>query len=299
MASSSLGIAITTYNRSTLVADLVDRIRRYTTTPIRLIICDDGSSDNTVDSMRSRGEAVITGRNRGIAWNKNRGIWYLTQIAHVDNIILLDDDVAPVRPGWEREWIAATNIHGHVNFALPEYMGHVKLGACVPERPGISEMICGCALAFRRSVLASIGFMDPRFERYGHEHSDLSRRAVKAGFGGLIVDDGDEKRMYFYVISGNIESRQAPTSGTAADLNANSELLASLSQDAIFRTAWRSDAERHDFLREIQESLGVKLACDNRFNPSRYLEKNNDLSEKEIDPLYHFVMHGRQEGRMF
>ncbi|MBU6426079.1 MAG: glycosyltransferase family 2 protein, partial [Rhodospirillales bacterium] len=111
-----IGIAITTLNRRELILAQVEKIRASTLAPFDLVVCDDGSTDGTVAALRARGVAVVSGTRRGIAWNKNRGIYYLMNASHCDTILLIDDDMAPMVQGWEQEWIASANIHGHVNY---------------------------------------------------------------------------------------------------------------------------------------------------------------------------------------
>ena len=45
---------------------------------------------------------VVTGRNMGIAWNKNRALFLLGAIAQCDVVILLEDDSFPTSDGWDR-----------------------------------------------------------------------------------------------------------------------------------------------------------------------------------------------------
>lgn len=243
-----LGIAITTFNRRDIVTSVCAAIKLFTQTPYDLVICDDGSNDGTIDSLKMVGETVIGGKNGGIARNKNRGIWYLLTRTKADVILLLDDDVLPAGLGWEGEWLDGVARFGHVNLSYPLYRGHIVSGSATVDDPGLSPLICGCALAFSREVIASIGYMDLRFGRYGHEHSDLSFRALRAGFGG----QKDEcNRDLFYVIDGGLRTLDAQSSGTPEEAHRNAELLARLGSEPIYRHAWRDDNERAEFLSEV------------------------------------------------
>lgn len=244
-----LGIAITTFNRRDLVTGLCAAIRLFTKAPYDLVICDDGSSDGTVEVLKSLGETVIGGRNGGIARNKNRGIWYLLNQTHADVILLLDDDVVPGGWEWERDWIDASIAFGHVNYPLPHRRENGVIYTAAA--PALVELIRGCALAFSRGALTSIGFMDPRFGRYGHEHSDLSFRAVHAGFGGHVRTINGQEHTLFYVVDGGLTVRAAESSGTSEERAANLKLLGALRKEQIYRHAWRDDTERAEFLSEI------------------------------------------------
>jgi len=250
-----LGIAITTLNRRDMVLQLVKKIRELTRGRYDLVICDDGSTDGTKSALEAQGEIVIGGVARGIAWNKNRGIYVLLNLARCDVILLLDDDVLPTAPGWEAEWVEAAWQYGHVNYALPAFRSSVIAGACSAAAPGLATTIPGCVLAFSRVALAQIGYLDVRFGRYGHEHSDFSFRALRAGFGGIKVREGDWNAPYFYVISGGIDILPATTSGTQEELEANGRLFGELANEPIYRHAWLNDAMRDRFLAEIEDVL--------------------------------------------
>lgn len=297
-AKPIVGIAITTFNRSDLVADLVTAIRATVDTPIEIVICDDGSSDDTVAMLRARGERVVTGRNRGIAWNKNRGIFYLLHKTKCDIILLLDDDVVPSGPGWLAQWIEAAQRFGHINYSFPDYRFLLLGGEGTAAIPGLTHTIGGCALAFRRDVLASLGYMDLRFGRYGHEHSDLSIRAVRAGHGGLCIsEDGSNPYTVFFVIDGGLTSRAAPSTGTQAEIDANGPLLIALSQEQLYRHAWRDDAERKELLAEMDQSVGGQLVPDNHLDKQSYLALHEDVAAAEQDPVMHYLYYGVREGR--
>jgi len=250
-AGLRLGIAITTYNRRGIVLALVEKLQALTLTPFELVVCDDGSTDGTAQALRERGVKVITGPNSGIAWNKNRGLYYLLHVVPCEVILLLDDDVEPMAPGWEKDWIAAAWRYGHVNQAQPLFRQDLEAGAMTAADPGLTTKIGGWALAFTRPVLAQIGYLDPRFRRYGHEHSELTQRAVKAGFGGVIISSPSGERMLFYVIDGGLQGVPTISHGTEADIAENTKLFETMGGEPVYRHAWRDDAGMARFLDEV------------------------------------------------
>jgi glycosyltransferase involved in cell wall biosynthesis len=251
-----LGISITTLNRRDMVLALVEKIRALTRVEFDLVVCDDGSADGTIPALQAAGVTVIGGTPRGIAWNKNRGLYYLLNVRKCDVIILMDDDIIPVAAGWEAEWMESTWCYGHMNYALPAFQSSLVAGAATAADPGLSSMVPGTAFAVSRIALAQMGYLDLRFGRYGHEHSDFSFRALRAGFGGLKVREGGWDAPYFYVITGGLEVLPAATSGTQEELAANFRLLNELANEPIYRHAWLSDEMRNEFLGEIEEALG-------------------------------------------
>lgn len=256
---AKLGIAITTYNRKELVLALIARLRDLTTTSYALVVCDDGSTDGTKEALRADGVTVIGGTNRGIAWNKNRGLYYLLHVARCDAVVLLDDDVEPETQGWERDWFQGALRFGHVNHAHPSYAHEVVAGKGTAEEPALARVISGWVLAFSAATLAQIGYFDPRFGRYGHEHSDLSFRAVRAGFGGIKIGREPGAQTLFYTVQGGVRGIPMPSSGTPEELEVNARLLAQSGHEPAYRHAWRDDAERVSFIAEIAEALPIEV----------------------------------------
>jgi hypothetical protein len=261
------GIAITTFNRKDMLVRLVDALRRLTVAPFDLVVCDDGSSDGTGAAMAALGVKTIGVTNRGIAWNKNRGLYYLLNVKHCDVVLLLDDDIIPVNQGWEAAWIDAAWRYGHVNYALPAFRSSQVAGAGTD--PPLASMVPGVALGFSRVALAQIGYFDLRFGRYGHEHSDMSFRAVRAGFGGIRVQTGQAGITYLYVIDDGLEMLPAASSGTSEELERNNRLLSDISNDPVYRHAWPDDFTRNVFLGEIDDAgdaADQKLLRKNNFS---------------------------------
>ena len=108
-----LGIGIVTYNRQAVLAETLDRVVRHTKYPFIMAVADDGSTDNTLDMLRDRPDVTtVTGRNMGIAWNKNRALYLLTELLRCDIVVLLEDDTFPMQDGWEMDWIRAASNGG-------------------------------------------------------------------------------------------------------------------------------------------------------------------------------------------
>ncbi len=277
-----LGIAITTFNRRAMVVDLVAKIISLTKNPYDLVVCDDGSTDGTVDALRTMGVRVIGGINRGIAWNKNRGIYYLLNVSKCDVVLLLDDDVTPAVAGWESEWIEAAWRYGHANYALPAFQSLVVSGSLSADDPGLATAIPGCALAFSSLALSQIGYFDIRFGRYGHEHSDFSFRAMRAGYGGIIVENAGGSNTFFYVISGGLTMVPSVTTGTQEDLDRNGRLLGELGREPIYRNAWLRDDLMDIFLREIEHGNNDIKLRKIRNNHYESLTSYQQIEQKDV-----------------
>ncbi len=295
-----LGIAVTTYNRRDAIIDLVHRLERFTSVDYDLVISDDGSTDGTPETLSGARFDVIAGPNRGIAWNKNRGLFHLVNRTGADVIVLMDDDVLPRLHGWEQEWIEATLAFGHVNFAPAHLRHHVLTGACRAADPGITHIIGGQCLAFTRECLLNIGYFDPRFGKYGHEHSDVSFRCLRAGFGGVRRDNGPEPSAYFYVVDSGLELRDVPSNSDMDSLERNGALLASVARDPIYRLPWRSDDEMNAFLSDFPALSAARcygIVTAPGFDSDRYRMLNPDVSLSGQDPFAHYIAYGKREGR--
>lgn len=240
-----LGIGVTTYNRAASLTRTLDGLLRHTRHPYTLIVADDGSPDQTLDLLRSGQIPHVAGPNRGIAWNKNRALFHLYEVARCDVVLLLEDDVAPRHDGWEAPWIEAAQRWGHVNLAGPWFANLFESGSGTTEDPVLSTVLTGQCSGFSRSALAAAGYMDTRFGRYGYEHCDHSERLLKAGFGG----QADPRRYYLITsdlaISGIEEDYRS-------ELGAGARVYDALREDtSIYRPAWRNRDELQRLLGEV------------------------------------------------
>lgn len=171
----TIGIGISTYNRADYLVACVDRVMGLTGTPFELVVANDGSIDGTSDYLKGAGIREIKGRNHGNAWNLNRLLVYFHRYTDHDPIILLEDDVRPYDPGWERAWIEAARIWGHVNYSYVAPEGIIS-GSGTPEDPHRvldfgSQVVCT-----RRDGLDRVGYVSALFSGYNAGHYDWTRR---------------------------------------------------------------------------------------------------------------------------
>lgn len=244
--AASLGIGVTTYNRLDRLLVTLEHLRRHTRTPHVLIVADDGSTDGTVDALRRLRLPHVAGPNRGVAWNKNRALYYLHAVRRVATVILIEDDTYPQADGWERDWMEAARRWGHANFAGHWVSPWFQSGTGTLDDPVLSEMVPGVCSSFSREALDAVGYMDTLFRKYGFEHGEHTRRLLRLGYGGVAEPLGH------YLI------------GSPLGLM---DLFADLHQDALpenriiyqhlvdepqtFRRAWRTRAERKALFAEL------------------------------------------------
>src|SRR6266480_4340041 len=155
--SVKIGIGIATYNRCRSLETCVSAIRRLTADPYSLVVADDGSTDETATVCARYHVLRVTGKNMGIAWNKNRALFLLHHILECDVVILFEDDCHPNQPDWESDWVAAAQKWGHINFAGEWFRDQVIEGSGTVDQPFLSTSVSGQCTALSRAALSVCG----------------------------------------------------------------------------------------------------------------------------------------------
>jgi GT2 family glycosyltransferase len=251
-----IGIAIVTYERRHLLERLVAGLAELTSSPHELVVADDGSSDGSVEWCRSRGLRVVSGANRGVAWNKNRGLFALAHLG-CDPLLLLEDDAYPVVRGWERDWIEGTRRWGHLAYHESRIAHRTVAGDGTPSDPYINPTATAQCLSVSLEVLDAVGYFDSRFQGWGHEHAEWTTRIKRAGYGYMTITlpDGRRPKAQLY-LSGGLAGGKAPSFRDEDQARANRELQLRIAGEPVFRCPWRTAEERRELLAE-QASAGL------------------------------------------
>jgi len=257
-----LGIGVVTYNRCSRVLSTIDAIRRYTETEYVLVVADDGSPDGTCACLEEAQVSFVTGLNRGIAWNKNRALFFLDVYQRCDIIILIEDDTVPTEPGWEKEWIRATIRWGHINFAVPWRSEHWFGGAGTAEDPILADYVTGQASAFSAEALGMVGYLDTRFKTYGYEHVEHTKRMLSLGYGGV------SSPRAFYLLKAAMRVDAERSHGTAQFVAENAQIAMDIAQEEqSFGAPWRKEAEWRVLRAEMEATMireGVRESFSNQ-----------------------------------
>ncbi len=271
-----VGIGVVTYNRRERLHHTLGELLRCTCHPCHWVVADDGSTDGSVGMVRSRfpGMTVVTGGNRGVAWNRNRALWWLHVVQRCDVSILIEDDTSPRQIGWEADWIAAAQLHGHINLAGEWFSGGFLRGSGTVADPIASMGVSGQLSAFSREAVDHVGYYDTRYRGYGMGHVEHTFRMIRAGYGGEVVTgnagDFDAWQLrqagatlpsrlpeaLFYLLSSPIQVID-DNSCRHTDPDAehrNIRHFASTVHDQVHRTPWSSDGEMLKFRAEIVAS---------------------------------------------
>ena len=181
------GIAICTYNRADQIDEVVDAVLRTKSNDARLIVCDDGSTDDTYEKMRAFPDVTfITGKNLGVGANKNRALYCLK---NYDFLCILEDDLVPTEPGWfemYRDFCLYTNIHHFcrvqdklVSETVPDFYEW-----CVQKlkmTPIYGPSPRGDLTFISNLVIRKVGSIHPDFVGVGHAHGHWSDRVAASG----------------------------------------------------------------------------------------------------------------------
>ena len=250
-----VGIGIITCNRQEVLAETLARVRAHTTSPYQLAVADDGSTDGTADMVRSQSSTLITGRNMGIAWNKNRALFLLSAVEQCDAIVLLEDDSYPTSDGWDREWIEAALRWGHVNLAGSWFADSFLSGAGTVDDPILSTNVSAQCSGFSRTALLYGGYFDSRFRGYGQEHVEHTRRMLRVGYGGSYEEIEGEVRPIYKLLKSSIQVTNPGSFSDRSDRDRNWLMCRELLFDETHRMPWRDDAELMQFRAEMANAL--------------------------------------------
>ena len=179
-----IGIGVTTYKRPNECKQVLDRIcgtladnHEYT------MLCSvDHEDDGSYAGKIPNGFNVLFHRNGGVAANKNR---LLQRLRDNDLVFIFEDDICPSQKGWIDVIIRAIEETGmqHYNFIRYNHVND-RLHKIVRTKSltlGLYNVNSAQIMVLTKEAIEKIGAFDPRFGKYGFEHSDYTRRCKLAG----------------------------------------------------------------------------------------------------------------------
>ena len=198
---------IPNWNGSALLGNLLGRLRQQSFALDRIIVVDNGSTDDSVEVARAfQAETIEMGENAGFSRAVNCGI----QAAGSGWIAILNNDVTP-----EADWLAKLVTQAESAkawFATGKLLDAAQRnrmdgafdaicrGACAwrcgqgrPDSPLWNEPRSICfapftAALFRWELFQEVGLLDEDFESY-LEDIDFGIRCATAGFHGIYVPE--------------------------------------------------------------------------------------------------------------
>lgn len=171
-----VSVVIATYNRSDLLVDLVESVRRQTVRS-EIVVADDGSRNRVVC-----GDRYLWRQDEGYhkVWMVNRAV----QMASGDVLAFLDDDTRLRSNRWLETHLKALQ-QAPVSRG-PFYLGRVESNGAFRQFSsyvfGIPGMFWSCTnTMMTREVWDTLGGFDERFDgHYGFEDVDLGLRIKEA-----------------------------------------------------------------------------------------------------------------------
>lgn len=201
-----VSVIIVNYNGAHLLQECLDSLFRQDYTNFEIIVVDNDSKDHSLEvllQLKERIKIVKLNENLGFTGGNIKGF----EVATGDIIVLLNNDtvVAPswlthlIKPFFEfpevgisgsKLIIYGTELIDSVGDGYTTSGRGYKIGEGEPERNFTENYFrfgaCAGAVAYRRSMLDEIGFLDKDFFLI-HEDTDLNFRAVLSGWKCLIV----------------------------------------------------------------------------------------------------------------
>lgn len=294
-----VGIAVIAYNRIDTLKKCIYSIEKNTLVPYSLVICDDGSEDGTIEWLQSNGYSVVGGVNRGIAWNKNRGLYWLLKNTSAEILMLIEDDCSVVENNWLDLWVPATEKYGHINLVHPQTSKALRDGfipqeivggAGTADDPYACLRISGLCISSSRKALIEVGYLDTRFLGYGHEHSEWTTRFRRAGFGIKYETIDGVKVKANAMLADGLLSLDAASQSDKSTVKSNKEVFNVCKSDPeSYRKPWRSEVDRVHFVEEIKgDNLKSKVFGFSKFNPeqARSIILSEPLCDTEREKLY-------------
>jgi GT2 family glycosyltransferase len=203
----SVYIIILSYNGSRWLESCLASVQATEYPNFKVILVDNASNDNSVESVRNRYPQVtviINNHNYGFSEGNNIGIRSALS-AGADYVVLLNQDTR-VTPRWLSELVSVgesdkrIGILGAVQLkydnddlnswtmsAMREHLGQLEY----PTRPTTPlwipvKWVEGACFAIKREVLEKIGLLDPIYFAF-YEEIDFCRRASYHGFAVALV----------------------------------------------------------------------------------------------------------------
>lgn len=263
-----VGIGVINYNRSELLEKLLDSLTVSGAGDCDIIVADDGSTDNShsiCDKMRIR---RVGSKNMGIAWNKNRALYYLMNHTSCDLIMLIENDCLITSPDWLKTWSHAIERWGHINCLHPSTIRKIRMsepceeiygGTGTSESPFLCTKISGICIGSTRNAVNEVGYFDTRFKGYGHEHAEWTLRFRRIGLGFKNIDLASGSLKCNIMISGGIDGLDVSSSSDKNNVEVNRKVMDECKADVTYRNPWRSDAERSLLLHEVAVAMAARL----------------------------------------
>lgn len=179
-------IIVLSWNHPELTQACVQSVLENTKLPVRLIIVDNGSNEETKAILRTfkgtdtvQFEFLYNPANLGFPKGCNQGI----QISQAQYICLLNNDTV-VYPHWLSEMIQTAESNPQIGIVNPASNAFGEPPDRIPPEKIMTEMgsCIGFCMLIKRVVIDKIGLLDEGYEQAYYEDIDYCLSAKKEGF---------------------------------------------------------------------------------------------------------------------
>ncbi len=192
-----LSVITLTLNKLEYTKNFIESLKKYTN-DFELIIVDNGSTDGTVEYIKSMPDIKLiqNAENNGFSKGNNQGI----EIAQGEYIGFLNNDIL-LYPNWfeackkvfENEnagFVSPRHINPHYDNTNPKkYIKYFQgFHYDKPYEKSFDECVFSCVIT-KREVLDKIGVFDENFFPAFFEDNDLKYRAIEAGYGIYVTNE--------------------------------------------------------------------------------------------------------------
>ncbi|GEM_PF-1027799 len=189
-------VIVCTFNRIEWLKRCLRSLEQQDVRPDEIMVVDGPSTDGTremLEKLEAEGRITLVRQARldGISAARNMGL----KEARGEVVCYIDDD-AVAQPGWLASILSMYSDPkvGGVGGPVMDMAGKLTMGknAVAPDgrwfdesrgesTDGLSQVMVGCNMSFRREALLSIGGFDPYF-RYHQDESDACLGVLHAGY---------------------------------------------------------------------------------------------------------------------
>ncbi|TAE60679.1 MAG: glycosyltransferase family 2 protein [Nostocales cyanobacterium] len=204
-----VSVCIPTYNRAGLLPYAVNSVLNQTYTDFELIICDDGSTDNTTEVVSKWNDPRIRYIRQPVNGGRSRNMRSGFEAATGDYFIKFDDDDA-ITPEFLEKTVKVLDVNANIDFVCTNHWiinqnneriesatlensrkwGKDKLNGVIDDlvkETFINQSLQVGSTLFRRNCLVEVDFMRPQAD--GCEDFDLLVRLAIAGKQGYFLPE--------------------------------------------------------------------------------------------------------------
>ena len=200
-------VVILNWNLKDETAECAESVLQLDYPNVRALIVDNGSTDGSVECLRSRFaqiDVIANERNLGFTGGNNLGIRYglehgadyvfilnndtivdryllseLVKVGEMDSRVGIAGPLILYHEDRNRIWDLGAREHGWLPVPLSIGRGQTDRGQFSSPLP--LDYVTGCAMLVRRQVFDAIGLFESEYFSY-YEDNDFCRRAREAGF---------------------------------------------------------------------------------------------------------------------